>query len=172
MSAWTNRSLTMLGKIQVVNTLVAPLTVLKFTVLPNPEDCFFTKANEHITRFLWNNKRPKIAHKMLIQSIPNGGLKLCDLKIKCNALKVSWVKKCTYKRPYLWKMIANDVLPIRIPSIFECNIAPKDVKHLNIEIRIWRDILSAWAYVNYNKVENCSMYIRNQILWLNSDMNF
>ena len=56
LSSWQHRTLTMLGKIQVVNTLVVTLATLKMSVLPSPPDTFFAQSKKLITKFIWDGK--------------------------------------------------------------------------------------------------------------------
>ena len=54
------RSLTLMGKVLVVNMLLSSLFIYKLTVLPAILDDILEKYNQAVTDFLWNGKRPKI----------------------------------------------------------------------------------------------------------------
>ena len=43
--AWQNRTLTVIGKIQVIKTLVAPIFTYRFRCLPKPPTMFLTSIN-------------------------------------------------------------------------------------------------------------------------------
>ena len=59
LNAWYNRGLSLLGKIQVVNTLVASLFVYKMMVLPEIPQVW-VKAVENVIRdFIWNGEKVK-----------------------------------------------------------------------------------------------------------------
>ena len=57
---WYYHELTLLGKVMVINTLVAPLFVYSMQVLKNPTDSFFHMLNQLIEQFLWKGKKAKI----------------------------------------------------------------------------------------------------------------
>ena len=93
LSNWTNRSLSIPGKIVIVNSLVSSLLVYKFLALPSPDPAFFSEYKHLITQFIWNSKIPRIRYSKKIQRYENAGLKLTNLEAKDQALKASWVIK-------------------------------------------------------------------------------
>ena len=54
-----------LGKIVIINTLVASLVMYKLQVLPKLESGYVNRFNDMIEHFLWNGSKPKIAIKIL-----------------------------------------------------------------------------------------------------------
>ena len=52
--------------------------------------------NGAIDNFLWDGKRAKIRHRVLMNEYKNGGLKLIDVELKKMALRVKVVKKYLY----------------------------------------------------------------------------
>ena len=90
LNAWYNRGLSLIGKVQVVNTLVSSLFVYKMMVLPVIPDKVVKQMNNIIREFLWNGKKAKIAYAILQNPKDQGGLNLVNLKNKDRALKVSW----------------------------------------------------------------------------------
>ena len=89
---WKYRTITPLGKIQVINSLVSTLVVYKMLCLPNPTIAFMSEYMEIISHFLWG-KSNKFRYDRVIQNYEHGGLKLVDLESKNAALKLSWVLK-------------------------------------------------------------------------------
>lgn len=69
------------GKIPLVNSLM--LSVLQYacscTFIPTR---VLIEVKKIITNFIWDNKRPKIAYNLLIQSTELGSLKLANIKSK------------------------------------------------------------------------------------------
>ena len=74
LSDWKNRGLSLLGKVQVVNSLVASLFVYKMMVLPQIPKNVIKRVDNEIRRFLWNGKKAKIAYPILQNSKSEGGL--------------------------------------------------------------------------------------------------
>ena len=92
---WYFRWLSLLGKIQVIKSLIVPKLVHLFTALPVPSDAFLKNLDSIFYQFIWNGKRDRIARKTLIGEIGNGGLKMIDISSFNKALKIHWVKKIT-----------------------------------------------------------------------------
>ena len=66
MMSWSKRKLTLMGKVLVVNTLMASLFVYKFQVLPAMTGPQINKINKCIQEYLWGvGKKPKIPLKVL-----------------------------------------------------------------------------------------------------------
>ena len=163
--SWGNRSLSLLGKILIVNTLIASLFVYKMSVLPTIPQQYVKRFNEIIMKFIWNNKKPKIPLKILQANKVDGGLGLVNLAIKDASLRVAWiqfletdpmVETCAYKQ-------LSDILK---SDIWIVNLAPHHVLKI-FKKSFWTDVLLAWSKVNYQ--ENiCEVDICNQYLWYNS----
>ena len=82
LTAWQNRQLSLIGKVQVVNTLVASLFVHRMMVLPIIPNSVVKKLDNLIRQFLWNGKKAKIAYNILQNPRTKGGLGLVNLKKK------------------------------------------------------------------------------------------
>lgn len=89
LTMWKNRSLTPVGKIQVINMLVNSLFTYKMQVLPTPPAKFMLQYKKLITQFIWNKKRSKISYQRLIASYNQGGLQLRDLTLASKSLKMA-----------------------------------------------------------------------------------
>ena len=81
-TAWYNRNLTLMGRVQVVNTLVASLLVYPMMVLPQIPDQIVKKMDNIIREFLWKGRKAKIGYRTLQNPKYVGGLNLVDIKIK------------------------------------------------------------------------------------------
>ena len=90
-----------------------------------------------------------------------------DFETKDLSLKLSWVKKA-YSTNNVWKYIANAMLPLTIPELFECNLAMKDVQKIGIKDN-WTisSVVKAWANIHHDKPQT-ETEILNQNLWYNS----
>ena len=163
---WRARSATLLGKILIVNTLVASQAVYKFLSINTPNGNFFKKSKRMITEFLWNGKKPRVAYKALTQSVENGGLKLIDMEKKDASLKIAWVKRAE-NTENIWVEIANSILPNKFIQMCEANLKSKDIDKLVNKDSIFNSILKAWAKVHYLEPTNKDE-ILSQCLWFNT----
>ena len=127
MKCWSNRSLTVMGKIVVINHLVNSLFIHKLMALPTPRPSFFKQFRQMVTHFLWNESPPKIAYCKLVQDYSKLGLKLLDLETQDTALKASWPVRLKERnvKEIMW---LYSMLPIKDRRIWECNLNPEDQK--------------------------------------------
>ena len=164
LNAWQNRGLSLLGRIQVVNTLVASLFVYKMMVLPTIPKNIVKRVENIIREYIWDGKKAKIAFPILQNSKGEGGLNLVNLIWKDKALKATWPLILSAEKEY-----AGMVYPLLRcttlgEDIWRCSIAPEDVKSLRITSQFWEDVLRSWCEYNYYR----NREIENQIIWYNS----
>ena len=163
---WFNRGLSLIGKVQVVNTLVASLFVYKMMVLPSIPKVFVKNMENIIREYLWQGKKAKIALKVLQNSKKDGGLNLVNLTNKDKALKATWPQILYYEDEYAQLVYTILRCSTLKEGIWRCSINPTDVSKLGIKNKFWEDVLMAWCEYNfyiYRRVEN-------QIIWFNSQI--
>ena len=163
--AWANRSLSLFGKVVVINTLMASLFVYKFSVLLNLNMNQLNQVHAKIHNFLWNGKKARIAMKTLTKDRKQGGLRLVDIEARQSALKTSWILRLESDH-FLATCAYSELNPTLRNLIWRCNLAPRDVRMLFGD-GFWAKILLAWSNVQYNTPSTKSQ-IWNQIIWLNS----
>ena len=162
--AWYNRGLSLMGKVQVVNTLIASLYVYKMMVLPSIPDRYSKTIDNIIREFLWSGKKAKIAYHILQLPKSEGGLGLVSLKVKDKALKTTWPQILCGEREYAEMVYAMLRCSDLAENLWRCSISPEDVEKLKFTNTFWRDVLKAWAEYNYYG----EVRIENQIVWWNS----
>ena len=164
LNAWYNRGLSLIGKVQVVNTLVASLFIYKMMVLPTIPD-YVVKIIDNIIRdFLWNGKKSKIAYNILQMPKREGGLNLVSLKRRDKALKATWVEILNQEEQYA-KMVYNIIgMKFIQEDIWRCTLHPEDISKLKMDNFFWKDVLTAWS--EYNSYYNFKY--ENQLIWYNS----
>lgn len=167
-SNWSLRMTSLMGKVLIVNTLIASLFVYKICVLPNMNNELTIKVNDKIVNFLWNGKKPKIAKDLLVCNKNQGGLRLVDITARQDALKVLWMPRIASSQ--LWASIFYNNLSNEITEmIWQVNLCCKDVKFVmkkNASI-FWTQVLEAWCKFNYCPVKN-DIDFRDQYIWYNS----
>ena len=166
LNTWSNRNLTLMGKIVVVNSLVNSLFTHKFVALPTPPEKFFDMYKKKILKFIWNDKPHKVSYRKLVQDYAKLGLRLVDLQTKDLAMKASWVNKFANREEQLnW---FYESLPIKDPRIWYCNTdsrdIKRDVKYFEISKEIWR----AWSHYHFNSIPETAEEILEMSIWGNS----
>ena len=165
LTSWHKRGLSLMGKVLIVNVLIASLFVYKMTVIPRISDSYVRKLNDMINNFLWQGKRPKIAITDLQASKNLGGMELVDFELKDKSLKASWVKHLMADN--LLSVLAYQMLcPTLNQKIWECNLKSSHV-HEIFENGFWTEVLQAWAELNF-VVPTSLNEILNQVIWYNS----
>ena len=167
---WKSRTMSLAGKITVVNSLLISQTIYKIMILNTPNDNIKRKIKDIITNFIWNGKKAKIAYDTLIKEYQAGGLKLVDFNSKDVAMKISWVKK-SFTTTNVWKDIMQELLSIPIPELFKCNLKNKDITQCFRISENWTmmSILREWSKLNY-KIPKVRTEVMNQVLWFNSEI--
>ena len=145
LKTWSNKSISLIGKVCIVNTLIASLFVHKMMVLPNLTQEFLKQMEESIESFIWNGRKPKIPLKVLQMSKKSGGLKLVNLKRKEQALKLTWIN--IIKLDEQIANLAYCALCFDIKEeIWWCNLKHTDVDAMFPKCgnKFWLDVLKAW----------------------------
>ena len=89
---WEKRSLSPIGKITVIKTLIIPIFNLLFIALANPDSVISDQINKTLYNFLWN-KKAKIKTTIVVKQYAEGGLKMINLNAFINALKSTWIRR-------------------------------------------------------------------------------
>ena len=165
------RDLTIVGKITVINTLIASQLVYCYTNLYSPAAHTFSQINQMIKEFLWGHNKAKIKYETLQRNYDKGGLKMVKVEAKEISLKVKWIKKAL-ETNCIWSLHTGEVFPIPLLDIVNCNLNKKDVQEMesNAVVSIWYDILKAWSVFNYKTIQQVvdKGLVLEQSLWLNS----
>ena len=163
---WYNRGLTLMGKVQVVNTLVASLFVYKMMVLPYMPIRTIKKVDNMIRNYLWNGKKSKVSYRILQNSKAEGGLNLVNLKHKDISLKATWPQILYKEEEYA--EIVYGILRCSVikKDIWRVNLDKKDINNMKVKSEFWRDVMLSWS----EYTQRAGTRIENQIIWYNSNI--
>ena len=169
MNSWSNRNLSLHGKVQVVNSLVNSLFVYKMQVLPTMSKVIQNKMNMLISKFIWNARKPKIRMKTMHGTPKHAGCKLSNLVLRDMALKIEWVRRLCEDRDPAWSEAVYKLINVKMTSEFfwECNLNVLDVKRLGCASQFWEDVMTAWCEYNFKNPTSDNQKA-NQIIWYNS----
>lgn len=151
LNTWKYRNLTIYGKICVLKSLALPKLVHLFSSIPNPPQLIFKQLEKECFNFIWNNGSEKIKRDQMYMSYEDGGFKVPNIKLFCQAQKLIWIKKLlddssvsnwkvlflscveNYGGNYIW-LVKNEQ-----PS-FLCKLNP-----------FWKDVYYAWTSLTGKK---------------------
>ena len=164
LQSWKHRGLTLIGKIQVVNTLVASLFVYKMLVLPTIPLQVIRSFDNIVREFIWNKRKSKIAYNILQLPKKEGGLALTNLKQKDQALKATWPFILASEEQY--SQMVYDILRVSSlkEDLWKCTLAKEHVQHRKIRNQFWENVLTSWCEFNFTH----QFRVENQLIWLNS----
>ena len=163
---WYNRSLTLPGKVLVINTLIGSLFVYKLSIMSQLSETQIRTIENLLREFIWKGKKAKIALSTLQKLKDQGGLNLFNLRWKQTVLLISWVFSVD-KDPFLATCAYNALAPKLGQSIWKCNIKPQEVFKLYDNQNFWTEVLYSWSKINYHVPSN-RQEVLNEIIWYNS----
>ena len=168
METWYYRTLTLMGKIVLVNTLIGSLFVYKMQVISYIPPSVFKKIDKEIEQFIWNKKKPKIPMNILKMHKMDGGLSLVSLEAKHQALMLKTVQNMqnnvaisTLAKYFLGK-------PATANLCWKVNLHVNDLMNMITKVdSFWYDVVKNWCKINYH-IPTSRDEIKNQIIWFNS----
>ena len=168
LNQWSHRTLSLVGKVNVVNTLVASIYVYKMSILsPLPKE-YIIQINRIVEDYLWNKRRPKISLKTLQNLKTGNGLGLVNFEVKDAALKAAWVKTLVSGQ-YQEELVNRFIQPQLGRMIWTCNLRHTDVeKAFPRTPAFWREVLKAWCRYHYTDAKDDKRC--EQIVWFNSNI--
>lgn len=165
---WRWRSLSLLGKVTIVNSLISSLFVYPMQVLENMSAARIKEFETLINGFLWGEgKRTKISLQVLSNPREFGGLNLSNIMAKQDSLKIKWVDQCR-----LFPKIADlarEFLPIEAEIFWRANLSKKDIA-LFLGDSFWHDVAVAWSKLNHHDPSDKEEIVK-EFLWYNSHLH-
>ena len=161
---WRQRSLSLKGKITVLNSLALAPLIYVSSVTETPARVI-TEIQDLIMDFVWEGKQPKIAKNVLMQSIENGGLKLCNFEIKTQALKLAWINRIIRGKDSKWVAILKYYLKCKDIELY---LTCKHNHIISIDYIpiFYRSMLNSWIKL-YCKEPVSIAEIQNEVIWDN-----
>ena len=123
---WSQRSLSLIGKVLVVNTLAVPQFMYIMQCLPIISETILSNFQALVRKFIWSGCKPKVSLECLQQSTEKGGLNLIDLKIKDRSIKFALFHRILNTGTEMGKNQLCKVYHIPAKMITDCNLDYKD----------------------------------------------
>ena len=104
LNMWKSRNLTLFGKNIVLKSL-ALSKVLYITTMLIPPKTFLDEVKTEIVKFIWSNRKPKIAYKVLISKKQYGGIDLPDIFSRIKTQHIMLIKRLLEESLTPWKVV-------------------------------------------------------------------
>lgn len=157
---WSKQTLTPLGKITIIKTLLISKLNYLFLTLPNPDDNWIYMLNTKLYDFIWDNKRDKVKRELLCQDYSRGGLKMINLNVFIMGLKLTWIRRL-FTSEAKWVTLVKQVESINLNEIaFHTNIK-------QTENKFWNDVLKAWRELKQFNAPSTEPELLSSSLWQN-----
>lgn len=168
MSPWIQRSLTPLGRVILVKSIMLAKFVHLFAVIENPDKAYIARLESILFKFIWG-KKDKIKRGIAKKQFMQGGIAAPDIEAFANALKISWIKRWLDSKESSWKLLVNDKFNVNEKiSIFQCAIGEAQIRGRRLP-NFWDQTVRAWAQIQQNSAEVNDFMI--QPLFLNRFLN-
>ena len=166
---WSQRDLSLLGKITILKSLAFSMVIYQCSILNCPES-FLDCINKHAFDFLWNYKPDKIKRTAIIADYADGGLKMLDIYSFVSAQKAMWAKRLMQSDNASWRAYPK-LLYEKIAGkyTFNCSLEVK-TNTLNLPNFYWQ-VLKSWIQIrDLNKPLENALDIRREIIWNNKNI--
>lgn len=160
--SWNNRNLSISCKFLArLHSAISYVHCLH----PPPPPRVVKEYRKIVTRFIWNDKKPKIVYASLIKPVKAGGLHLIDLESRITANFIQWVRRLTRDQALNTRFSMSSILKVENVTRLLEGKDPKLFKSFSGN-NFYSALLTTWARFRCFPPESESA-IRREPLWSN-----
>ena len=163
LASWSQRHMSLVGKVIVVKTLVLPIFIHLFSALPNPSAKVEAELNRTLFKFVWGGKVERIKRDIIVSPENEGGLNMIHIFSFIRYIKIRWVKRLLENENGAWQNLVNSTV-FRNKNIWILGKRKLEELSKLIKNSFWRDVilaLSSWKEEPQCPNEYLSMNILN-----------
>lgn len=166
MDQWSQRDLTIKGKITVVKSLLVSQMVYLLTAARIDRKCL-AQIQSHIMQFVWRGRPPKVALKTLKMSVEKGGLKIPDTVLMDKAYRIAWIGRLMRLQDATFAQVLQERLKLHVRDIVRMDYDDKWMQTVQIP-DFYKEMFSWFRGVRLIKEPENGMDIRRQSIWRNN----
>ena len=171
-SHWKRRSITPIGKVTVIKTLLLPQFNHLFTSILIPEK-MLNQLNTIFLKFIWDGKVEKVSRNTLCKEDKAGGLKMVSTYHFEKSLKLSWFKKIiseTTSNPPPWFTLLTTYMG-NLENLTVLGPEWLDLKLRKMTNPFWNTVFQSWIhFCRKNTPEKVSDVVYSAI-WYNNQIS-
>lgn len=161
LTLWSQRKLTIKGKITLLKSKALPLMMHKCSSLYVPKE-IITSVERTLYDFVWNNKH-HVKKCTLVQKIASGGLKMPDFAASVKANKLNFIKRIIDTESNCNK---TAIYILKVSNIEQFLRYKNNTSYLHTLPPFYKQLLDIWyTFQNTEPILPCD--IVNEILWFN-----
>ena len=152
----SNPSISILGRIVIVQSLIALWLTHPFMLAPSPTLSELTAVRRLCIDYVWSQGTHHISYDILIQQFRYGGHNMYSVENQERAVKLSWITWLLSPTPQFWKAHLMSQFKIPILQVFNANATIGTVRgmlkkgcHLH---SFWNRIFELWCQKHYTKI--------------------
>ena len=160
---WSQRDLTLQGRIQIVKTFIISQFVYTSSAITMPLQ-YVTDVERLIFRFIWKGKKDKIKRSVLQQTYQNGGLRAPSFEAMLAASNIKWVLKYLNRKASAWKDYFEFFMNkngINLEALTQANYKANELEW-NTVPSFYINVLRDWSRVSETKPMG-----KDNFLWYN-----
>ena len=162
---WSLRTITPLGRVAVLKSLILSKLIHLWILLPDPPDNFVKDLQKICFQFVWNGKQDRIARKTTIKDVKSG-LNIPDIKTYILALKLTWIKKLKISN-HKWRNIPMELYPFL--HQLEC-YGPCFFNQTVKNNSFWADVFKAYGIFCSKVKPNSTSQLLSEPVFYNKNM--
>ena len=168
LNIWSSRNLSLKGKITVINSLIVPLFIYPASIMEIDKDTL-VEIDAALFKFLWSNRKPKIAKNVIQGQYKDGGLKMPNIFEKVNAWQLIWLKRAQLNPHRMWvKIIDSIIKDIKFTDLMYTHSMLNN-KYVTKLPLFYQKMLTLWNKIRTHDTGSVQS-IQSQIIWLNDSV--